>query len=255
MPRGRPRKPKLYTGKPPINENWSEYLIRAGSQALVDDPQSDRAVEFRKYANRITRQANKQLAALKKHGMTHFGYESVQAYTRRVYGTTRFKLIQGKMKLTPKQLYHQTLAVQRFLNFATATPEGYQEQIDIRKAKMRQLLEKNNPNLDMSDDDLSQFIWILSDSSVRQTLKDVTPTSSEELVELIQGAYQESTTDVIKRLFADYQSVKHDLSKSRYTNILTLKEDLKNLKGFDTSGYASTEEIIEALQDLRLSRH
>jgi len=233
---GRPPKPQPRTGYKGINENRTEYFLRTGYQALRDIPDSKRAKDFRLYANRIARQVNKQLAQLKSKGMIHYAYETVQAFTKRNYGTTRLKLSQSG--ISPQQLYRQTLLAQRFLNFSTATPEGYKEQIDIRVKKMQQILEKGGFK-DESEENIRSFLWILSDESIKETLRELHSTdrqTSDQLVEMIYGAYHESTIDEIKEAFQNY------------------REALNKIGTKEATDY-NLDKLRDTLLDLQLSKH
>lgn len=200
--RGRPRKRYKRPRSKQNPKDWSYTKIRKYSLKAAENPNSKYMKELEKYAYRLARKANKQLAALKKNNATEWAYASSRAWTERMYGTTRYKT----KGLTPEMLRLQTFAAQRYLNMPTSTVEGYNLTLMNKRNSFR---VKYPEFASASDDEIDEFLRLLGNDSVRLTIKEARRSKggSGKIVDLIRGMWEnkDEVRDEIVDAFTRYR--------------------------------------------------
>lgn len=224
------------------NQNWTYYRIRKLAQAADlymngSKINYDEYKELTTYNKKLARLANKHLRELKKAGKDYYAYDSAIAYTKRAYGTTRYK---EKLE-SPDDMKRQILSMQRFLNYKTSTLAGHAEVEANRRMKFRTIFPSITE--EVSDDELDNFLRFLGDAPMRSTIFESGEGGSGSLVDLIRGQYigkSEEHKEEVRKMFERFRHTQSSLSFTGEMREYDLGYDelIEYLKtGQDPTGY------------------
>ena len=224
------------------NQNWTYYRINKLTKAADlymngSKINYDEYKELSTYNKRLARLANQHLRILKKAGKDYYAYTSATTFTKRAYGTTRYK---EKLE-SPDDIKRQILSMQRFLNYKTSTLEGHAEVEANRRMRFKTIFP--SITADVSDDELDNFLRFLGDAPMRSTIFEAGEGGSGSLVDLIRGQYigkSEEHKEEVKKMFERFQETQSSLSFTGERRVYDLGYDqlIEYLHtGKDPTGY------------------
>lgn len=172
------------------------YIHKLRKQAEKGD--SDALEELQELNKFVARKVNGRLLQLENKGLTRWAYDKAQNFTQIRYDSRRYKLALSD----PKELQDNLMSMHSFWNSQTSTAKGQQEVIERRaqafKSSSKFVTTKDEEGLNvfarMSTPELNKFLYFLGKDEVRDFLKSLAPGyTSGELVELLQGAYEDNS--------------------------------------------------------------
>lgn len=177
------------------------------------DKQEDQD-RFNKLFNALQKEANKRLSRLESKGYTEYAYEMARDYVNSVNPpNTPVKYLSEN---SPIANYKTILSMRTFVSKKSSTLGGQRDIERKRLATFREKLELDTNWKSkgyISNKRLKDFISFLSNTPIRNTLRDVGKNQSGELVEILFGQLNDKNREleeVLLQMFEYYQfSEKH----------------------------------------------
>lgn len=228
-------------------DQYSNYMVNKMAADAQYRGDFGAAIIIGRINNRLAQTANRRLKALEKHGYTGNAYQFVRGFVNIANNKKsspqenpkiRFSLLGGEgddEDFTYKEMARQIDYMRAFLRMQTSTIAGNKAIEKKRFDTFRNNAKFNDVFGFWSDRKLRKFLKFLGKNNVGDFTQN-TPDQSEDLVEMLAGAYKEVGLNQLEELIDIWQSYENGTAKDNdrlyYDELVNMLKNPETIKPY-----------------------